>query len=120
MLEEPDAALYGLYSEGVEQVLFDPSALRQYAQSIRKIPEYKDFHYLGYIHTHLNGIAYPSPQDLEAAAFEYENNMATSRVPRIFGIAWYVPDGEDEYFLYRIVHVGSGYGFKQLDHPDIA
>ena len=115
VLEAGEEELYGLYSEGVEEVTFDPTALRKYTRSIQKTPEYKELHYLGYIHTHPSGIAYPSQQDLESAVHEYKKGITSANEPLIFGIAGFTKKNEPEHYIYRIVRVGDGYGFKRLD-----
>ena len=115
-MEQGDDYLYGLYTEGIEQVTYDPQKIRSSVQSIQRLPQYRSFNHLGEIHTHPKSLlAYPSQVDLEGFVSQYEHSTAEPHKPYIFGIAGIHKSGEVECNFYRIVRVGKGYGFKLLD-----
>lgn len=118
--QEPEGEdTYGSYREGKEEVIYNPILLRSIIRRLQQIPEYRNFYFLGDIHTHPTSLkAKPSNQDLQAHLHAYQDGIVKSHEPFIFGIAGIGEDGDMEYWFYRLVRTkasSSGFGYKALD-----
>jgi proteasome lid subunit RPN8/RPN11 len=106
------------YIEEVNNIYFNLAHTRRIVERLqRKDPALKDFNFLGDIHTHPNSIAKPSDADLFSVIYAYEDGVVNINEPYIFGVGARHPNGEMEYWFYRIVKTESksGYGYKVLD-----
>jgi len=115
--EETKDDVYGTYREGVEQVTFNLSLIRTSLEQVqRNDPAYKDFQYLGDVHTHpVSGQPFPSEGDLLAAIEQYNDGILDPNQPYIFGIAARRRDGEMEYNFFRMFKDGDEYAYMRLD-----
>jgi len=116
--QETDDDAIRSYTEGVAEVNFDLNLMKRKVRQIQKTQQaYKDFHFIGDVHTHpISGIAKPSPGDLTAGIEAYESGDMRPDEPYIFAIGQKEPDGM-LYRFYRMVRTdsSSGYGFAELD-----
>ncbi len=110
---------YGSYTEGKEQIIYDPALIRRAVRQVQKIPEYYNYHFLGDMHTHpISLIAEPSFGDLQSHLRAYKEGVVKEHEPFIFAIAGMHESGEMEYWFYRLVRTTespSGFGYKALD-----
>lgn len=114
--DEDRALGRGTYIEGKEQVDVRIPAIKQAIAAIQASnPEYKDFNFIGHIHTHPglppseDVIALqPSEGDIAAFAYSYNNAEMRPSEPFIFAIAAPNHQGETQYAFYRLVRNENG------------
>lgn len=107
---------YGTYKEGIEHVTIDLRSLRSRIKGIQeKNFEFRQFNFLGDVHTHPSGILRPSEADIISVAQAYESGDVRTHEPYIFGVAALRRDGQMEYNFYRLIKTEGGYGYVLLD-----
>jgi hypothetical protein len=115
------------YKEKTEAVTPNLSAIKKWVTKIQSaLPEYKNFNFIGDIHTHpitkdnqLDknvSASSPSNEDVVDIIQEYENGTLSPNEPFIFGIAGRKNlNKETEYAFYRLVKDNNEYKIIQLE-----
>jgi hypothetical protein len=115
------------YKEKKEEVSPNLDNIKKWVKSIQdSAPEYKDFNFIGDIHTHPitreNNLdknvspCTPSDKDIEDVIQQYENGNLSLDEPFIFGIAGRRSLEEDtSYAFYRLIKKDGKYVTEQVD-----
>jgi len=116
--DEREQRRYQRYVEGTREVSYDLAAIKERIRQVNRIhPEFRDFVFLGDVHTHPNSISYPSMRDLISGITAHESGDIRQNELYVFGIGSIREDGQMDYEYFRMVRTdsGTGYGFKELD-----
>lgn len=113
------------YSEGKKHVSPNLPVITQWVEVIKKTnKEYKNFNFVGDIHTHpikvkrsdkgWNPCA-PSDPDIKDIIKEYENGNLSPNKPFIFCIAARLTDEDTTYSFYRLIKQSDKYTVEQIE-----
>ena len=124
-MADPDEEINLFYQEKTEEVNSNLGAIKKWVGDIQAaIPEFKNFDFIGDIHTHpitknneLNkniSACTPSDGDIEDIIREYECGVLSPDRPFVFGIAGRRAGNSTEYAFYRLVKQNNEYKIEQL------